>query len=428
MNYFLRTVPEVSADGMTTVEKLRVTVNNTGNYFFEHALSRQLVDCEEVSALSELPVSAERLILSMSNFISPATDLGWFADEIEARAPKQIVMVGAGAQAHGFADRIRLTAGTRRFVDMLSERGVSIGVRGQYTAEVLDDMGVRNLDVIGCPSLFYHCDRNFTINKKDLGGSPPRVAVHCTPEGFYRDAVSHLLSFAMRVGATYIAQSEALLIFDDPEMEERRRYFFGYYNDGNYSSEQLYDWMKQNVRWFFDLSTWFSYMASMDVAIGSRFHGNMAALQVGVPALNLVFDTRTRELCEHLNLPYEFLKAFDGRRSAEDIYQGLDYTMFNATFPEKFDTYADFLSRNGVLHRLEAGGLPREGAQSGKVRLASLLALLQSGASSGLSGERLLREVRLRLEQDRGEHVRKMAESGKHDLWNERDGTVHEWE
>lgn len=420
MNYFLRTVPEVSADGMTTAEKLRVTVNNTGNYFFEHALSRQLVDCEEVAALSDLPVSAERLILSMSNFISPATDLGWLVDEIEARAPNQIVMVGAGAQAHGFVDKITLTAGTRRFVDMLSDRGVSIGVRGQYTAEVLDGIGIRNVDVIGCPSLFYHCDRNFRIDKKELGGAAPRVAVHCTPEGFYRDAVSHLLSFAMRVGANYIAQSEALLIFDDPDMEERRRYFFGYYNDGTYSGEQLYDWMKQNVRWFFDLNSWFAYMSSMDVAIGSRFHGNMAALQVGVPALNLVFDTRTRELCEHLNLPYEFLKSFDGRRSAEDIYQGLDYTLFNATFPGKFDAYADFLTRNGVSHRLEKGGVPSDDAQSGRVRLASLIELLQSCASSELSGERLAREVALRLEQDRGEYLRKMAESGKHDLWNER--------
>jgi len=419
MNYFLRTVPEVSGEGLSTTKKLQATVNNTGNYFFEHALSRQVKDCVEISKLSDLPLGSERLILSMSNFLSPATDLGWFADEIEARAPKQIVMVGAGAQAAGFSDSIELKPGTRRFVDLLADRGITIGVRGQYTASVLADIGIHNVDVIGCPSLFYHCDRGFQIAKKDLGGKKPKAVVHCTPSGHYRDAVSHLLSFAVRECVSYVAQSEAHLIFEDVEMEDRRKYFFNYYNDGTYSSDQLHDWMRRNIKWFFDLKTWFAYMSSVDIAIGSRFHGNMAALQVGVPALNLVFDTRTRELCEHLNLPYEFLKTFDGKRSAQEIYDQLDYSLFNATFPGKFDVYSEFLSRNGVPSRLERGELPSEETQSGRVRLATVVDLLNSCSTAAVSSERVVREVMLRIEQDRGAYLRKMAEGGKFDLRNE---------
>ena len=50
-----------------------------------------------------------------------------------------------------------------RLLNMLSERA-ELGVRTEYDAEFLNSYGIKNVRVIGCPSLFYHMDRNFRVD------------------------------------------------------------------------------------------------------------------------------------------------------------------------------------------------------------------------------------------------------------------------
>ena len=51
---------------------------------------------------------------------------------------------------------------TLKLLKEIEERCV-IGVRGYYTAEILNKYGIKNLQVIGCPSMFYGLDYNFKI-------------------------------------------------------------------------------------------------------------------------------------------------------------------------------------------------------------------------------------------------------------------------
>ena len=131
--------------------------------------------------------------------------------------------------------------GARAVIDKVTERFLGnkkIGTTGRGIGPCYQDkiarVGVRNVEVIGCPSLFYACDRGFRIDKPGLGGRRPRTVAHCTPYGNYRDAVGHLLSFAVRECEAYIAQSETALLFD-AEGAEQCAYFFYYYNNGDYS-------------------------------------------------------------------------------------------------------------------------------------------------------------------------------------------------
>lgn len=415
--YFLRTVHAAPATGASGRERLEASVRNTGNFFFEQAVARQLDDHRECHALEALPPDTETLVLSMSNFISPSTDLGWLADLLERLAVPRVVMIGAGAQAESYAHPVELSEGTRRFLSLLSHRSDSIGVRGHFTAEVLARVGVRNVEVIGCPSLFYACERGFRIDKPDLGGRRPRTVAHCTPYGNYRDAVGHLLSFAVRECEAYIAQSETQLLFDE-ESAAARAYFFHYYNNGDRSDAELEGWMRGHARWFFDMDSWLDYMAGMEFSVGARFHGSMAALQAGVPALNLACDSRTRELCEYLNLPYALLQDFDGRASAAELYESTDFSVFNAGFARKYDRYRGFLERNGLRHRLGDGAVADTDVV-GRVRAASAAELLRSAAPEAVDRRVWQRELALRLADDRSERVMKLAESGRFDL---RDG------
>jgi len=416
---FLRTVPQVRDTTLSTRERLSATVHNTGNYFFEEAVSRHLSQATTVWDIEDVPEGA-RLVLSMSNFLSPYTDLGWFAESLEARGVEQIVMIGAGAQADSYAHPVELTAGTRRFVSLLAERSTSIGVRGYFTADVLARHGIQNVDVIGCPSIFLLNDRRFAVHQKAHPVGRPRTAVHCTPQGYHRDAVAHLLSFAVAHADAYIAQSEPQLLFDE-ESAESLAFFLQYYNDGTYPPEVLGDWLRGHVRWYFDFDSWVDAMGAFDFSLGSRFHGNMAAILAGVPALNLVFDSRTRELCEYLNLPYAFLKDFDGRESPAALYAAADYGVFNATFAGKYDAYRAFLETNGLAHRLEGDPVGFDDA-GGQVRLANVVELLRSGAVARLTPVQLAGELLRRMQPDRSQHAMKLAEAGRYDL---RDDGAH---
>lgn len=411
---FLRTVHGAPAPGASGRERLEASVRNTGNFFFEEAVARQLDGYRSVYDVEALPADAEVLVLSMSNFISPSTDLGWLADLLERRRTPRVVMIGAGAQAESFAHPVELSGGTRRFLALLSHRSESIGVRGFFTAEVLDAIGIRNVEVVGCPSLFYACDRGFRIDKPDLGGRRPRTVAHCTPYGNYRDAVGHLLSFAVRECEAYIAQSETALLFDE-QGAEGREYFFYYYNNGDRSSAELEAWMRGHTRWFFDMPSWLRYMAGMEFSVGARFHGSMAALQAGVPALNLACDSRTRELCEYLNLPFALLQDFDGRASAAALYDATDFGLFNAGFARKYDRYRGFLERNGLRHRLGEGPARATDALA-RVRAESVAELLRSAPPDAVDEGTWRREAAARLAADRSERVMKLAEEGRFDL------------
>ena len=50
-NYFLRNVPPILDETISIQEKLKIAVNNTGNYLYERAVLNQIVDIEIIDAL-----------------------------------------------------------------------------------------------------------------------------------------------------------------------------------------------------------------------------------------------------------------------------------------------------------------------------------------------------------------------------------------
>ncbi len=415
--YFYQTVPDIVNPELSLSDKLAVTVRNTGNYFFETAVKKQLSDTQIVTSFEEIPANAEKLILSMSNFMSPHTDLGPIADNIERLNIKQIVMIGAGAQSNSYSEKVNLTKGTERFLRVISDRSESIGVRGFFTQELLEKYGVNNGEVIGCPSIFMNLDRNFTVNKSILSNNP-KIVTHYTPTGHYRDNIGHLNNFALEKCSAYIAQSERDLItvvekqVEDSDIE----FMFGYYNNGKYSKREFRDWFHDNTKWFFDINEWFSYMKKIDFSIGTRFHGNMGAIQVGTPALNLVFDTRTRELCEYLNLPSMFLADFDGKASVDELYARADYDLFNKTYSHKYDNYVRFLNKNGIRHKLGSAEDNTLNRNINSVAANNILDLLQSVSGKGIDSKIILKYLEDRATEDRSLEIRKLSEQGKFDV------------
>lgn len=347
MNHvFLRTVA-VNQDPASTdhATLLRNAAGNTGNMLFETALDRQLPDnVVRTTRSGDIPEDLDILILSMSNFISPATDMGTFANVIETKRVKRVVMIGCGAQAHGFDIKaIDLKPGTRRFLDVLAERSVSLGVRGEYTAELLNNMGYKNLSIIGCPSGYWPMEAGWH-RFSSPAGLPSELGFHCTPTGKYRDSVGALFRYGLKHSMYYLAQTEISYM-----MSDRSRDFLYYSRDG---AAGLHAHFQKYGRIFYSLDEWIRFNSGLSFVMGSRFHGNIVTMLAGRPCLNMVFDTRTREMIEHFNLPYIHFDHFDEDRPVEHYMELADFSLFHAAYGRRLLEYMDFLDANGVPHRI----------------------------------------------------------------------------
>ncbi|MGW5370708.1 polysaccharide pyruvyl transferase family protein [Streptomyces sp. NPDC004009] len=69
-----------------------------------------------------------------------------------------VVVFGVGAQAKLDYDTAFLKPvdeAVKRFVGVVLDRSASIGVRGEFTQRYLGELGFRDVDVIGCPSVYF---------------------------------------------------------------------------------------------------------------------------------------------------------------------------------------------------------------------------------------------------------------------------------
>lgn len=361
------------SDKSSTHQLLNATGNNTGNLFIGYSVHKQLEYDKKKS--TTLPVKAEVsamdleaigsdydcIVVSASNFVNSYADWSLYADLLE-RTNLPCVVIGLGSQIDiDYSTNIKLKDGTFRFLKILSERSHSIGVRGQFTAEYLQKIGIRNVEVIGCPSFFYNMNPSLKVTKK-VFSKITKIAFNSDPTIYNsKENYPKLKDFyetMFEYNSRYIVQNEISLAImarknrveiTDDVVKEALNFFSWNKNDLKYLN-----FIKQNIDIFFGIPEWESWIKSFDFSIGPRFHGNMIALQNDVPALILVHDGRTRELCEFLKLPHVFLRDL-GTINIEKLYESLDLGEMESIYSNRFSNYANFLTRNGLQHKLFSG-------------------------------------------------------------------------
>lgn len=122
-----------------------------------------------------------------------------------------VLMVGIGAQFPTMdVDEADLPPEMVRLTKIISERTVSTGVRGQFTADVLAKHGIRNTRVTGCPSLFRLGKAMRKIRKPDPRALLPvfNGSSNVLSQAYSsRDARVAELKLAMAFDAPYIFQN-----------------------------------------------------------------------------------------------------------------------------------------------------------------------------------------------------------------------------
>ncbi len=348
MKYFLLN-PVLRANEIKEDEsissKLHKLGDNTGNMVFVNAVKEQISFCKEDWIREEAELTDRYIyILPCSNFLHVSNR--WIeplADIIE-KYPIKIVLVGLGAQAglnEGTEIVKRLSRKQRRFFELIAERCKSIGVRGEFTAECLEKLGIKNSRIIGCPSIYRGLDGEFEKMEKP---SLEKVLVTITPA---QQRASEILDIAIKRNADWIMQTkdEIVSLYDKNKairfIQKQRRF-------PGIGWEELVKYQNTNARIFWNFAEWNAFIRNggYTFAFGSRFHGNMMALRNGVPALWFVHDMRTWELVNTLKVPA--VGYDDEIKTAELLLEKCDYSDFYKQYPSNIKNYTDFLHENEI--------------------------------------------------------------------------------
>lgn len=337
---------------------------NAGNVLIGQSVRDQLIFDEEYSGILDIqnitPEEANEkyaaLIIPSSNFLNPFQDFGIYADFF-ARLKIPFVVIGLGSQAPvEDVPEIPLLPGQLRFIREIAAHSTTIGVRGEFTAECLKRLGINNVDVIGCPSFFLKCNPLLTIRHSSRNSI--RLAINGdikmrkNPE--LRSIFTDLCHEGFRHGASYFIQDEYPLAVlarrraDEMTLELGEQVLRFFFRDGD---QDLLDYLRTHLHVYYNTSLWSDVIRSFDFSIGPRFHGNLIAVINGVPALFIIHDSRTRELCRYFRLPSIETRQVTGRKLIPFLFE-VDYSETVHIFPERYMRYALFLDKNGLAHKL----------------------------------------------------------------------------
>ena len=399
---------------------LGATGRNLGNLPFRHAL-RGLVDGLEdyepltwaeletlvgtnkasgpkdrgcAAKVKDVIISAANWLTDVSSGIS-TSHFTRFTEALE-RGDGNVVIFGLGAQVALGTDKMRLSHELKRFLQLLSERSAKISVRDVFTQRVLNDHGLHNVVVTGCPSNFINKDPN--LGKK-LRESAEALAGGVSSWADLRVAISELqhkrdqvevltsdLFVKLRdTPSFYILQEGPLLPmllrefkqnvrlrawqklwrpqrqkFWQPRWKSIGKAYHGYTPSGM-SGPEAFNVMRSKALHFSDVEAWLDFARTCDFSFGMRIHGTMIPLQAGVPAVLLAHDVRTHGLAEVMKIPHltpaDYLAEFQHKPRQFLRYCAESLEPYDQNRSQLAEVMTDYLQSNGLTPKPELQAL-----------------------------------------------------------------------
>ncbi|MER8090137.1 polysaccharide pyruvyl transferase family protein [Streptomyces sp. NPDC058316] len=344
-----------------------VFATNSGNLIFSDAAHKILETprSEVVSnGIATRVADADRINSEYDVFVIPLANA--FRPSFERQLERltqlisklkiPVVVPGVGAQTgvNYSADRLRPMQSTvYAFVSAVLDHSASIGVRGEFTERYLRDMGFRDVDVIGCPSMFLNGTR-LDIRKSGRAlGPDSRISVNGSHDAVRKHKLGRIIN---RTHAHY-----PHLRFIGQNLSEARQL---HWRDMSHQNATLTDipthpdhpmYREDKVRVYVDPAAWMDDLRGFDFSFGSRIHGNIAALLAGTPATVLCGDSRTLELCRYFDIPHRMLAKAPSDLDPAELYAEADFGPLTHGHQERFDRFMNFLDKNGLENTFTHG-------------------------------------------------------------------------
>ena len=234
----------------------------------------------------------------------------------------------------------------KNFVSAALERSAMIGLRGEITGAYLESLGFRpekDFTVIGCPSM-YTFGRQLHQRPLQLTETS-RISVN-----YSTTATEEMMQFLFEVtqkypNSQYVGQRTAELATLYVGKENLKK------ADPYYPSSLLHPLYRQNkVRVFSSANSWFRNMESVDLSIGGRLHGNVAAVLSGAPIIIIPHDARMRELTAYHDFPCVPANQLLPDMELDEVAASVDLSSHLRKQPQNFEHFVDFLNLNGICH------------------------------------------------------------------------------
>lgn len=271
---------------------------------------------------------------------------------------RPIVIFGLGVQGMTYdLESATLPPEAIELLKFYGDHCAAVAVRGAYTKAVIEKLaGLKNVMVVGCPSLFSRPAGLAELRQREREGKregrPSYAGTH-----FTNPLELQMLGHALR--------SDTFLV--EPVNSNHHAYHLHVSRGGSPDKhlppsmrdlakmqpdlgepQSIGRYFRANYRLFRSTEEWYQYNQEMvSFTYGTRFHVNMASIISGRPAMWVLHDARTRELAEQLHLPaIELEQAAD--LPPEVIRSRLDMTEFFDHLDGHFRNFNDYLVVNGL--------------------------------------------------------------------------------
>lgn len=389
--------------------------NNSGNLVFIDAAWKLLATREaEITpaGMGGHPARAAEFSERHDVYVAPLADafrLGWDASLERMTAFVEqltipVVILGVGAQGGvSFTpDRLKpIEPIVKRFVRAVLEHGPTIGVRGETTATYLEGLGFKDVEVIGCPSMFMHGDGLEVSKRVPAIDRDSRLAINIghSRNSPYLAKLGEFIEHHVRryPHLTHFGQDRSTLELlvngaIDPETLRLPRM----------PIDESHPLLRPGrVRFYIEPWPWIADLAGFDFAFGTRIHGNIAAIIAGTPAFVLAHDARTLELVRYFEIPHRAVPDLAADTDAADLYAEADYGPLVSGHAQRWERFAAYLERHGLRHSFtdddDAAAFDRRIAQisypSALTALGRMGRLRRRVAGVGASAVPLLRRM-----------------------------------
>jgi hypothetical protein len=336
---------------------------NTGNLIFTNAVYDMIIDAKQIGFNQSSEFINEnflKLVIPAANWIGidKKTDerLGNLANIIkQLKIP--VVVIGLGVQSNDHDDNFYkyIGEGTLNFIKSISEKSVSISLRGEYTANVFKKLGISNICVTGCPSLQKIYNPKIKKNLEQFNTSkillyPTRYWIDSNflnSSSLNKDIFSY--AFKNKIKINLQSESEEMAYLNSyPEIfEKREKQLLEIYNAENLLILKKY--VDNYAYCFFDINEWIASIQNFNFGFGTRLHSTIMMINSGVPAVLACHDSRTHEVAEFANIPMVSAKDFIlSHQNIEKLYNEIDMNRYYNRRIEIIKIFNDFLNVNSL--------------------------------------------------------------------------------
>lgn len=353
-----RELPLPPSIGFATLYEL--IGKNTGNLMFSQA-AHSLIDGEVTTIGYSFDPhyvngNFDAVVIPAANWLNDYSEWDWFIERLSSlKVP--VVVMGLGVQCADYElASVRINDSSRRLANFFANQPSPISVRGNFTRDWLASIGISNVVVTGCPSIYMNLfDQSPTDSNAKLIVQGTRYGI--SNNFLHSKGVNRrMFDFAVDFDWPMIFQSETeeMEILSCPASESsfddnRISMLLELYKAG--SLQAFVRFLRRNGRVFYSLGAWSDFIRGHRGVLGTRLHGSIIALNSGRPAALVPHDSRTAEVAAFAGIQTLHGPTVVACKTADDLE--------NLISPHGLDSYRDTRSSNQLqfLHFLHDANL-----------------------------------------------------------------------